>query len=204
MMVVAERLMTISPTVSGDGEPERRDELMLAALPSAVNLVRLLVRHDLADWLYDDLFIRRVELVAGILAGHAVATTGITEIAPFYSEVFDDLRVIVVRLRAFDDRVVVEMWDQASASADPSLGRKLAEAGTEAWDYGFPLPGHRVVWCTVVAEPSLPRRVPSAAAHPVPAASVDPRVDTAFLRRVLDGLQRRESIDRFDGDEPAP
>jgi anti-sigma regulatory factor (Ser/Thr protein kinase) len=205
MTLVVERPMTISPTVSsGDHERERRDELTLAALPSAVPLVRLLVQHDLADWSFDDAFIRRVEQVAGELATHAVATTGITTDAPLYSEVFDDLRVIVVRLHAFSDRIVVEMWDQGNKPPDPSLDQKPAIAGAEAWGCDFPRPGQRVVWCAVAVEPPLPRRRPRAMEHPTSAAEVDVGFDTGFLRRILDGLHQHEAPERAGGHEPAP
>lgn len=204
MTVVAERPMTISPTVSSGHERERRDELTLAAMPSAITLVRLLVQHDLAAWSFDGSFIRRVEAVAEELARHAVASTGITEDAPLYSAVFDDLRVIVVRLRAFDDRVIVEMWDQSDAPPDPGLGEKPAIAAAERWAYDVPLPGRRVVWCAVVSLTPLPRRTPRAIPPPDPQAQADSAFDTGFLHRVLDGLHRHDPAGWFDGDQPAP
>lgn len=195
MTVVAERPMTISPTTSSSGhERERRVELTLAALPTAVTTVSLLVQHDLAAWSFDNTFIRRVEQVAEELAMHAVASTGITKEASL-------LRVIVVRLRAFDDRVIVEMWDQNNAEPDPTLGKKPAIAAAESWAYDIPKPGRRVVWCVVTLLPSLPKRTPGAVLPPDPGPQADPEFDTVFLHRVLRGLHGNEW---FDGGQSAP
>lgn len=203
MTVLAERPMTISPTQSGGHERERRGELTLAALPSAVTLVRLLVQHDLAEWSFDGSFIRRVEQVAEELAIHAVVTTGIIEAARRYSEMFDAPLIIVVRLRAFgDERVIVEMWDQVNTPPDASLAQKLAVAGADAWDSERPSASRRVVWCTVT-KASFPRRPPRVVAPPsAPAAEIDPAVDTGLLHRVLDGLRRQEPTNLFDEDHP--
>lgn len=166
MTTVAERSVTISPTISNGYGQERRDELVLAALPNTVPLVRLLVQHDLADWSFDDSSIRRVEAVAEELARHAVAATGIMTDAPLYSEVFDDLRVIVMRLRAFDDRVIVEMWDQSVDPPAPTLGVKSAIAASERWGYDVIVPGRRVIWCVVSLLSPRSQGTPTIAADP--------------------------------------
>src|SRR4051794_5286583 len=77
------------------------DELTLAAVPSAVNLTRLLVQSDLTRWRFDEAFISRVGMVADDLVAHAVATTGVTADVPLFAAAFDALDVITVRLRAF-------------------------------------------------------------------------------------------------------
>jgi hypothetical protein len=51
--------MAISRAASSGGpKRERRDELTLATLPSAVAFVHLLVQHDLAEWSFGGSFIR--------------------------------------------------------------------------------------------------------------------------------------------------
>ncbi len=178
----------------------RWDELTLAAVPSAVNQARWLVRFDLGRWGFEAGFVRRVEVVAEELVVHAVATTGVTEDEPLYAAAFDDLDVLVVRLRTFAGRVVVEVWDCTEAAPHERLARSVAVAEAEWWDFAVPLPGRRVVWCVVApecaagdgAEGSLPQRVPAPARS---GAGVAPAgwagsVDTALLCRVLDGLRR--------------
>jgi hypothetical protein len=161
----------------------------------------LLVQHDLAEWSFDESFIRRVERVAEELAWHAVVTTGITKAAPLFAEVFDDLQLIVVRLRAVKERVMVEVWDRGNALPAPSLATKPAIAAAVDWGYDIPLPNRRVVWCVLAAEVLLPQPAPRPTERPT---SAKPGFDTGFLHRVLDGVSRYEPTDRFDGDQPAP
>ncbi len=165
-------------------------------MASAVNLARLLVQFHLERWGFDAAFIRRVVALAEELVVHAVATTGVTQDEPLYAAAFDELDVIVVRLRTFADRVVVEVWDHTEDAPHDRLAISAAVADSERWDYAVPLPGRRVVWCVMApqraagfAKESLPQRVPAPTRPRVGAPSADP-VDTAVRLRVLSGLHR--------------
>jgi hypothetical protein len=171
--------------------------LTLAAVPSAVNQVRLLALVNLERWGFDAGFVRRVVTVAEEVVVHAVATTGVTEDEPLFAAVFDELDVIVVRLRTVAGRVVVEVWDRTEAPPHEDLAAGLAGAGVDRWDFAVPLPGRRVVWCVVapehagggVTDGSLPRRVPAPTRPGTGVSSARP-VDPALLVRVLEGLHR--------------
>jgi anti-sigma regulatory factor (Ser/Thr protein kinase) len=188
--------MTDPSTQPGE-RMDLHDELTLAALPSAVNQARLLVELILTRWAFDKAFIRRVEAVADELVVHAVATTGVTDDEPLYAAAFDNLDVIVVRLRTFAGRVVIEVWDRTEAAPLELLAESAAVADAEHWDFAVPLPGRRVVWCVMspacaagdTRERSLPQRVP-APTRPGGDKPLATPVDTAVLLRVLDGLRR--------------
>ncbi|MGH3876669.1 MAG: hypothetical protein ACRDSK_06480 [Actinophytocola sp.] len=169
--------------------------MTLAAVPSAVNLARLLVRFNLYRWAFDAGFIRRVVAVAEKLVVHAVATTGVVEDEPLYAAAFDDLDVIVVRLRIFAGRVVVEVWDRTEAPPHEALATALAVTDAERWDFAVPLPGCRVVWCLVAPQPVagvvegwLPQRVPAPTRPGAGVRAAGP-VNKELLERVLEGLR---------------
>ena len=133
---------------------EVRKELVLAALPTAVNVVGLFVRATFADMPADTAHVQRVETVAKYLAGHAVATTGVRSAAPLYRAEFDDLHAIVARLRITRKHTVVEMWDRSVERPSKQLGRSNTVLHPDTWSYAFPDPGIRVVWCAVAADSS--------------------------------------------------
>jgi hypothetical protein len=200
MTAAAVATQMTDPSTQPGGRMDLQDELTLAALPSAVNQARLLVELILTRWAFDKAFIRRVEAVADELVTHAVATTGVTDDEPLYAAAFDDLDVLVVRLRTFAGRVVVEVWDHTEAAPLELLTGSAAVADAEHWDFAVPLPGRRVVWCVMApgcaagdtGEGPLPQRVPAPTRPEVGMPQADPvePVDTAVLLRVLDGLRR--------------
>lgn len=195
---VAERPAASSMSATNVSDWEHRNELTLAAVPSAVSCARMLVRQSLVHWQFDEEFVRAVERVTNELVIHAIATTGVIETAPFYDAVFDHLGLLFVRLRLSPERVLVEVWDCGELPPHPRLEGSRIIAATEEWGYDQPSCDKRVVWCVVSAIPDpqrgkqteLPRRVP----RPVPRhdemapGAVSPDVD--LLRRVLDGLRR--------------
>lgn len=170
-------------------DSEHCDELVLAAVPNAVHSACWMIQHNVSRWRINREFGARIEWAARELVVHAVATTGVTEAAPLYAHAFDRLNILVVRLCEYDDRVMVEVWDRGNQPPRPSLPRSAWIEVVDDWDYALPGRDLRVVWCVLTPEPALPRRQPTS--NPPPPLR-DPRYDTAFLLRVMQGISRIE------------
>jgi hypothetical protein len=171
---------------------ELRAEQTLAALPSAVSAARRFVRHTLAEWQIDTDCAIRIESAARELVTHSVATTGVDSAAPLYSDDYNRLQLLVVRLRLASGLLSVEVWDRTEHPPRPQLQETAAVRAVDEYNYATPRAGRRVVWCSARATP-LPRRVPRPVRPPLIAApdrlpTAEPTVD--LLRRVLDGLHQ--------------
>jgi len=203
--------MTIAPerpierAMSNSPRPKFQDELRLAALLTAVSCSRLFVRYDLQSWGVAHEPIEMAELLVSELVAHAVKMTGIIEPQPRYSEAYDRLKLIGIRLRLFARSIVIEVWDssteppilkQSSLDAESGCGLFLVQSRSRAWNYYLPKSGGKVVWCelnisdprlddTTKLPPALPRRRRQAT-EVRPTKVMD---DPDILRRVLDGLR---------------
>jgi hypothetical protein len=173
-------------------------ELTLAALPNAVPCALLLVQQARYDWQLDAATIKTAEDLLRELVAHAVDTTGIVEELPSYSEAFDHLTVIRVRLHLMPDRLVLAVLD--SGSEIPEAHRGLTEVSARSLEWGSyqPRRGNRVVWCAIdttmwpEAEDtrlatSLPRRTRQS--FPQPDEPLRIVRDPHLLQRVLNGLR---------------
>src|SRR5262245_61909620 len=81
--------------------PDRCDEVIFAATPSAVRIVDFMVYRDLSRWKFPDQFCVRAARAADQLANHAVETIG------------DQVKVFAVRLSEYDGKVMIESWDHS-------------------------------------------------------------------------------------------
>ncbi len=183
-------------------QPRFTDRLNLAAVPTAVSCAQTFIHLTLARWgvstIIDDALVVASELVTS-----AVATTGITDAHPRWSEL-DKLNLISVQLVGLENSVVIEVWDSdpyppamksEDVDAESSYGLHLIPQ--VAHRYGsYPKGTGKVVWAELIVTaratqtpppPPLPRRqrrfTPDA--HPPIARQQDPEI----LRRVLEGLQ---------------
>lgn len=140
--------------------PEQRDCLTLAALPSAVNAVRMFVGHmfQRAPAAIRD-YVNRVEKAAVELVRHAVTTTGVTLDAPLYASAFDHLQLIEVCLRVTPARTVIEVCDHTGQPPHASLAAAAPIAEAEDWGCRVLGSQRRVVWCAVAAEPDVSRSI---------------------------------------------
>src|SRR2546430_6916717 len=91
--------------------PHYEDRLTLAALLAAVGCARLLVRYDLAVWGISREHADTAELLVSELAANAVKAAGISHPNPVYRNFYDDIKLIVIRLRLVERKLVIEVWD---------------------------------------------------------------------------------------------
>jgi anti-sigma regulatory factor (Ser/Thr protein kinase) len=138
------------------------DKLTLAALLTAVGCARLLVRYDLAVWGISREHADIAELLVSELAANAVKATGISYPNPVYRDVYDDIKLIVVRLRLVERKLVIEVWDSSQEppvlkaqdlDAESGRGLLIVQSLSSRWGYYHASQGGKVVWCelTVVA-----------------------------------------------------
>lgn len=174
-------------------------ELTLAAVPSAVPCALLLVQQARYDWQLEVPILKTAEDLLRELVAHAVNTTGIAEELPSYSEAFDHLTLIHVRLHLMPDRLVLAVLD--SSSEVPEAHRGLTEVSARSLEWGSyqPQRGSRVVWCAIdtalwprsedtrFGPTTLPRRTRQP--FPQPDKPLGIVRDPQLLQRVLDGLR---------------
>ncbi|MGH3567885.1 MAG: ATP-binding protein [Pseudonocardia sp.] len=175
-------------------EWQQASELVLAALPSAVNCARLLVCSELTRYPLDRRCIDAAEQVMDELVTHAVKTTGVTADQPMYRAAYDHLGTIRVLLRLMAESLVIEVWDSSTEPPESSLGAAPGLSRSRDWSYHLPRSGGRVVWCvlsmfevqpdTVQFPALLPQRVRQGLGNQSARIMRDPVV----LQRVLDGL----------------
>jgi hypothetical protein len=180
--------------------PIRAERLTLAALPTAISCAELFVSYELQRWNLPPEHIERAVSLAVELVSNAVETTGITEWHPLYSEVYDSLKLLRVRLLLFARSLVIEVWDSSPQPPIPP------DANVR-WNYYVPPAGGKVVWVelpfaaqravhdTAELPPVLPKRRPSTR-PPRPIAVMD---DPNILRQVLEGLQALGREDEQEG-----
>lgn len=176
-------------------EWQQENELVLAALPSAVNCARLLVWSTLSAWQLDRRCIDAAEHVVDELVTHAVRTTGVTADQPMYRAAFDDLRLIRVLLRIMPQSMVIEVWDSSTEAPEESLGTSPGLSRSKDWSYHVPSRGGRVVWCVLPAfeaQPEtmqLPVVLPQRTRQSYGGQPAQIMCNPVVLQRVLDGLK---------------
>jgi hypothetical protein len=171
-------------------------ELTLAAVPSAVTMAHLLVRHAL-DGL-DQAVIETADDLLRDLVVHAVATTGLADPPPTYSAAWEQVPLIYVRLDLLPEQVGLATRDIALVEPAAEFGLAQVAARSSRWGHFHPPHGGRVIWCEIstvsagavnaVQIPAvLPKRTPQPV--PPPLQSFEAQHDTAVIERVLDGLK---------------
>ncbi|WP_411114453.1 ATP-binding protein [Streptomyces sp. 029-5] len=166
------------------------DRLTLVALPTAVGCARAFTKVMLRWWRASRILDEAL-LVTSELVTNAVQAT-------------EAERVIGVQLQIIDDSVLVEVWDDSPAlpvlkdpDADAEIGRGLClvDELAKRWGTSEAPAGGKIVWAELTlsqqSEPftgpaPLPHRVPGNLR--VPEGPAKEKVETALMRRVLEGL----------------
>jgi anti-sigma regulatory factor (Ser/Thr protein kinase) len=140
-----------------------REELELAAIPSAAGLVRRFTEACLHKRDLDEIA-DTASLVASELVTNSIRATGITEIPVNYARLHDpELARITVRLRISTSSLLIEVRDEDTRPPVPARPDALDEGGrglilvtalTAAWGH-YPFPGGKVVWAEI-AVPARP------------------------------------------------
>lgn len=198
--------MTIAPerptrlVMSDTPRPIRAERITLAALPTAISCAELFVSYELQRWKLQPERIEHAASLAIELVTNAVKTTGVTEPHPLYSEVYDSLKLLGVRLLLFSRSVVIEVWDSSSEPPIPPRAQVR-------WNCYVPPAGGKVVWVelpltapralddTAKLPPVLPKRQPSTK----PVRPIEVMNDPNILRKVLEGLQALGPDDEHEG-----
>lgn len=140
-------------------EPRRAgDDLTLVALPTAVNLAGWFAAHTVTEWGMPTLA-KPAQQAAAELTRRAVATTGITEIRPHWTEV-EDLHPIRVCLQWTNACVVLEVHDSDPTPPAPATPPAVSLNGVR-WRFRLHDNG-KAVWC----ELPIPHRQPPPAPSP--------------------------------------
>jgi anti-sigma regulatory factor (Ser/Thr protein kinase) len=141
----------------------RSEHLHLAALVSTVGCSRLFVRQVCASWQLDQEQTDVVELLVSELASNAVVASGVTGPRPVRGLAYADLQLIGIRLLAFDDSLVVEVWDtsprlpkliEPSLEAEHGRGLQMVDSLSLRWGYYHARISGKVVWCQVALNAS--------------------------------------------------
>lgn len=136
--------------------PRYEDHLTLAALLTAVGCARLLVRYDLAVWGIAREHGDTAELLVSELAANAVKATGIDNPDPAYSDMYDGIKLIGVRLRLIERSLLIEVWDSSTEppelktqdfDAESGRGLLIVQSLSSRWGYYHMPQGGKVVWC---------------------------------------------------------
>jgi hypothetical protein len=197
----------MSPPARG---PDRSDEQVLSALPSAVGCAQRFARYTLEQWQLQGLA-EQAEAVVATLVGDAVARTGIVVEHPGYADLYGKtLNLLAVRLRVIGERVLIEVRDDDAAppwprdEKEPVAQPGHRTLGARRVGYGLGSTGGTVARFELDislagtlddTQPlGLPLRIP-ARLRPVaaPDRSIDVERDPHVLRRVLNGLHQVRS-----------
>lgn len=142
--------------------PRYEDKLTLAALLTAVGCARLLVRYDLAVWRISREHTDTAELLVSELAANAVKATGISHPNPVYCDLFDGIKLIAVRLRLVERKLVIEVWDSSPGppvlktqdfDAEDGRGLLIVQSLSSRWGHYRAPQGGKVVWCELNVMP---------------------------------------------------
>jgi anti-sigma regulatory factor (Ser/Thr protein kinase) len=180
-------------------------EIRLDGLPSAPGTARRFVVTALAAWGVSQSTRETVELLVSELVTNAVKQTGRAS-GPAETFQFEPVALVVLRVRLFGRRVLVEVWDcdpeppllqEQVSDAESGRGLFLVSVLAKQWSYYLPQLGGKVVWFEVEAtraEPvavaaPLPRRVRKAVVEGEAAGGLPPGVDVALVERVIRGLK---------------
>ncbi len=167
--------------------PKAIADLTLAATSTAASVGVMFLRCTLTEWQRDELG-NNGEAVLSALISEAVASTGVPEPSPRWTEL-TDLALIRVRLVLLETGVIVEVADRHN---QPPTWADAVTSLCSRWN-SYRTDAGRVVWCEL--EPplyeltaiGLPKRIRTKAVDTTrrPAASVD----RELLQRVLEGLE---------------
>lgn len=174
-------------------EPPRSiRSLDLVALPSAVTVTRLFVAQTL--WRWRARFIEQnAELVATELVRHSVEASGTAGIDWLQ---LDQLDRLVVRLIAYEQSIVIEVWDtMADLDERPNQitePRSLAVADARAKQWGIhPAPRGRVLWAELDVYDRTAAGLPKRQARLRRRSSLERTVqDLTLLQRIREGISR--------------
>ncbi len=123
--------------------------LELGALPTAVPCARLHARNILLEWNFPYSLVEDAEVLVSELMTNALQAT----------QLLEETEPIGIRLLAYHERVVIEVWDsspndpvQRLESEDSEGGRGLTVIGAISNRCGFRRVSYRVkvVWCGLV------------------------------------------------------
>lgn len=193
-----------SPTTPAHNESGPAEQL-LAALPSAIGSAQRFMRHTLDLWRLDALTDTAEALIA-TLVGDAVARTGVLVDHPGYADLYGKpVNLLLLRLRALDDRVLIEVHDQdatppwtrdtATLAANPSQTTPGAPAVTYDMVSSRGTIAHVELDTSPARQqnqlrlPGLPRRIPGRNQRS-PSRPVDAERNQDLLQRVHTGLQQ--------------
>lgn len=180
-------------------------EQLLAALPSAVGSAQRFVRHTLELWQLDDLADTAEALIVTLVVD-AVARTGVLVEHPGFADLYGKpVNLVLVRLRALDDRVLIEVHDE---DATPPWTRDSTEfvpnpvqssPGAPAVTYDMVSSAGTIAHVELDTPPAqqqnraqlpgLPHRVPGRNLRSS-SGPVEAERDPDLLRRVQIGLQQ--------------
>ncbi|MEU9276537.1 ATP-binding protein [Streptomyces sp. NPDC048341] len=127
--------------------------LRLTAVPTAVAVSRMFVRHTLTRWRFDG-HVENATLIMSELVTNAVKAGGITEGHPKSWQITAQ-HVIGIQLRAVESSLYVEVWDRSDGNPvrkNPSLdatngrGLLLVDALAKRRGIYYPQVGGKVVW----------------------------------------------------------
>ncbi|MFD5572976.1 ATP-binding protein [Streptomyces cadmiisoli] len=146
--------------------------LRLTAVPNAVGISRMFVRHNLERWKLEG-HTDDASLIMSELVTNAVKASGITEPNPKPWQIKAE-HVIGVQLRAMTNGLYVEVWDRIEAPPVMKSGHNLvAESGrglllvdqlAMRWNVYRPHTGGKVVWAQL-ALPEVVELPPFESAH---------------------------------------
>lgn len=127
--------------------------LRLTAVPTAVGMSRLFVRHTLTRWHFEELT-DPATLIMSELVTNAVKASGVTETEPRLWQITAE-HVIGIQLRALEASLYIEVWDRTEGTPvkkNPTLeatsgrGLLLVEEVAKRWNVYRPPVGGKVVW----------------------------------------------------------
>ncbi|WP_200300802.1 ATP-binding protein [Streptomyces adelaidensis] len=175
--------------------------LRLTAVPSAVAVSRMFVRHTLTRWKFDD-HTETATLIMSELVTNAIKASGITAPEPKPWQINAE-HVIGIQLRALEASLYVEVWDRSEAAPvrkNPALedtsgrGLLLIDALAKRWNiYRSPV-GGKVVWAELplgvpVESPPFDQDHAPLILHPsirAPRGPVEDQARTALFEHLME------------------
>ncbi|MEU9388924.1 ATP-binding protein [Streptomyces sp. NPDC048324] len=127
--------------------------LRLTAVPTAVGVSRMFVRHTLPRWNIPEQ-IENATLITSELVTNAITASGLTD-PDWESWQIKAEHVIAIQLRVFDGSLYAEVWDRTPETpvrqnpdfnATSGRGLLLVESLAERWGVYRPHIGGKVVW----------------------------------------------------------
>ncbi|WP_405954300.1 ATP-binding protein [Streptomyces phaeochromogenes] len=175
--------------------------LRLTAVPTAVAVSRMFVRHTLSRWQMEEQT-DTAALIMSELVTNAVRASGITETEPKSWQITAE-HVIGIQLRALEASLFVEVWDRSEGEPvkkNPTLeatsgrGLLLVDALAKRWNiYRSPV-GGKVVWAELplgvpVESPPFDQDHAPLILHPsirAPRGPVEDQARTALFEHLME------------------